>query len=174
MARFCSRACSSNDRRMYTSFVGSELSFKIGENGCHIFTGPKDKNQYGRVRINGVQLGAHRVSYEAAHGAIPHGKLILHTCDNPPCINPEHLTVGTQSQNMRDMVSRGRIKDRRGEGCGRAKLTESDVIKIRQAGSASGLAELYQVSKGHIYSIRTGKTWGHLPINQNKELEMLR
>lgn len=75
---------------------------------CLVWTGERDKDGYGRIRIDGRRIAAHRVAYETWVGPIFKGGVILHTCDNPPCINPEHLRVGTQKENVRDMLQKGR------------------------------------------------------------------
>jgi hypothetical protein len=104
------------------------------ENGCWEWTFYKDKDGYGIYK----QRRAHRVAYELWKGKIPVGQLVRHKCDNPPCVNPEHLEIGTQSDNMRDMVERGRHRAKtcsqsipRGEKHANSKLTEDDVREIR-------------------------------------------
>lgn len=72
---------------------------------CWIWTGPTNNHGYGRF---GGSRYAHRVSYQLAHGPIPPGMVVLHRCDNPPCVNPDHLSLGTQRDNVRDMVTKGR------------------------------------------------------------------
>lgn len=75
---------------------------------CWLWNAARDSHGYGQLRITGGHLQAHRVSYELAIGQIPPGLHVRHRCDNPPCVNPLHLEVGTQSDNMRDCVERGR------------------------------------------------------------------
>lgn len=70
--------------------------------GCIRFTGSIDESGYGRVMINMVKYGAHRLAYELANGPIPDGYVVRHKCDNPSCINPSHLEVGTQADNIKD------------------------------------------------------------------------
>lgn len=78
--------------------------------GCHEFSGCKDRDGYGRLRNNDGFEFAHRASYRFHNGSIPKGLDILHTCDNPSCINQDHLYAGTHVQNMKDRSSRGRTK----------------------------------------------------------------
>lgn len=76
--------------------------------GCIEWTGPRLKSGYGRVWSQGKMKRAHRVAYEDEYGPIPEGMSVLHTCDNPPCVRPEHLFIGTQLDNIRDMDRKGR------------------------------------------------------------------
>lgn len=75
--------------------------------GCWNWIGCKDRGGYGYVRIGKIQIGAHRYIYTLYKGEIG-DKFVLHTCDNPSCVNPEHLFLGTQTDNMQDMISKGR------------------------------------------------------------------
>lgn len=77
-------------------------------NGCWNWRGARYRKGYGRISIDGRQVAAHRTAYRLAHGEIPDGLVVRHRCDNPPCINPDHLEVGTAADNSRDMVERGR------------------------------------------------------------------
>lgn len=75
---------------------------------CWPWTASTDRYGYGQFHVDGRSLRAHRVSYELANGAIPEGRLVMHTCDNPPCVNPAHLVLGTAAENMQDKVRKGR------------------------------------------------------------------
>ena len=75
---------------------------------CIIWTGHRDPNGYGRVSVPGHSTYAHRFAYEEVHGEIPPGMSVLHTCDVPSCVNPVHLYLGTQADNVRDRDARGR------------------------------------------------------------------
>ena len=85
---------------------------------------------YGEIGDGKKIRKGHRVAYEAFVGQIPDGAFVLHRCDNPLCVNPEHLWLGNNADNMRDMESKGRAKHPKGEYHGRAKLTEVQVREI--------------------------------------------
>ena len=105
---------------------------------------------------------AHRASWELHRGAIPLGADVLHKCDNRICVNPDHLFLGTQAENMKDKVRKGR--QNKGESHGRRKLTETQVIAIRSAtGKAKEIAAAHGISEGTVYDIKRRKSWSHLP-----------
>lgn len=121
--------------------------------------------QYGRVSVkHGVTLGyAHRISWELHVGPIPAGLSVLHKCDVPDCVNPEHLFLGTQEDNMKDMAAKKRGNAPRGSAHRSAVLNESSVVLIRNSSQpASILAEKYGVSYQTIYAARRGTTWRHV------------
>lgn len=90
--------------------------------GCHIWLGSKRSGtEYGEVRRDGKLLYAHRVAYERKHGPIPSGMKVLHRCDNPPCVYDGHLFLGTQRDNVEDMLSKGRGKFESNLALGRIK-----------------------------------------------------
>lgn len=117
--------------------------------------------EYGSVQFNGKRERVNRVSYRLNVGEIPDGLFVCHHCDNPPCINPDHLFLGTQTDNMRDMASKGRSA--LGERNGQSKLTEKDIISIREMnGSYEQIAKLFCVDPSNISCIRSRKTWRHI------------
>jgi hypothetical protein len=140
--------------------------------GCLLFRG--SGAVYGKIKVNGRDISTHRVAWELTHGPIPDGLFVLHHCDQPRCINPKHLFLGTQKDNLKDMHNkgRGRVKPE-GEGplgedhwC--SKLTAPDVQEARrlyQTGAfyLKDLAGLYGVSKATIYDAIRGHTWKHVP-----------
>lgn len=138
-------------------------SERVGE--CIEFTGYRDKNGYGSLTIDGVYVRAHRLAFELSHGEVPEGLFVRHKCDNPPCINPDHLEPGTPADNMRDKVIRGRSA--RGAGNAAAKLTEADVKKIRSLGgdgwTHAELASLFGVGKSTIGRVIRRANWRHVP-----------
>lgn len=134
----------------------------FNENGCiECFRSP-DSDGYPRRSVNGKLMRLHRIVYEHYHGKIPEGHVIRHTCDNPKCINPLHLTIGTQADNMSDMKERGRIKGCAlpGEKNHNSKLTKSRVRDIRsRKHPAQHYADKYDVSRKTIYAIWEGERW---------------
>ncbi len=125
---------------------------------CWIWTGSLggDNRNYGSFNVNGRTKRAHRVSYELYKEKIPKGLLVLHSCDNPSCVNPEHLFLGTQKDNMQDMSNKGRSL--RGDKSIMSKLTNEQVLEIRskyipKKYSTRTLAKEYGVSPYVIYCI---------------------
>lgn len=132
---------------------------------CWEWLAYKDKDGYGRFRVDGQWVGAHRFVFEMKCGRIPAGMCVCHSCDNPSCVNPEHLWLGTHEDNLRDMAEKGRARcpGHKGESNGRAKLTEEDVRGIRQLKEPVPLiAKCFGVSEGQIYRIRSGQHWAHI------------
>lgn len=130
--------------------------------GCWEWTASRFNNGYGKFWHGGENRGAHRVSYELYHGSIPDGMYVCHRCDNPACINPDHLFLGTSRDNAADKVAKER--QARGLGHGLAKLTEADIQAIREATDISNieLGKRYGVHNSSISRIRLGKTWAHV------------
>jgi len=120
------------------------------------------KRPYGITSERGKMFMAHRVAYELCVRKIPLGFLVLHRCDNPLCVNPQHLFLGTQRDNVRDCMRKGRRSSRKGEANGRAKLTRSDVVQIRQllqTCTVSSVAKQYGLATSHVSRIRLRQAW---------------
>lgn len=135
------------------------------DGGCWNWTGSKCRG-YGEFSTSAQgHARAHRVSYELAHGPIPKGMHCLHRCDNAACVNPEHLFLGTNVENMADMVSKGRSP--KGAANGVATLTDEKVLQIRalrRSGKSSReLAVAFGVKPEHIRRIVRRGSWTHLP-----------
>ena len=142
------------------------------DGGCWLWQGAKTrpKSGYGTIRGGGRAHLTHRLSWELANGPIPDGLRVLHKCDVPLCVNPAHLFLGTQRDNMEDMAIKGRHKSRtapesvkRGELHPLAKLTRADAeqIRSRRRAGATGasLAREFGVSEATISLIVRGKRW---------------
>jgi hypothetical protein len=135
---------------------------------CWNWTGPRQAFGYGTLWFNGKMWSAHRLSYSLHIGPIPSGLSVLHSCDNPRCVNPDHLRSGTQADNIGDMVGRGRMVSVRGERKNLGVLIARDVVGIR-ADRKSGLrlkeiAAKYQCSMSNVSRIATNKLWTHVAI----------
>lgn len=138
-----------------------------GRDECWLWTGARrGKSGYGCLKIDGKMLNAHRASYIAHYGEISDGQLVCHTCDNRLCVNPSHLFLGTYQDNYQDAKRKDR--NTRGERHGNSKLTDSDVLAIREAynnrryGTVVTLCNQYGVASSTIRRIGTGGTWTHV------------
>lgn len=138
--------------------------FNIDPNGCWIWNKFKLKSGYGTTAQNKKTYLAHRLSYLLHVGMIPKGLWVLHKCDNPSCVNPDHLFLGTHQDNTDDKVSKGR--QLRGDSHNMSKLTEDEITAIREfpkfRGAGVILAKRYDVTPSMISYIRNGKSWKHL------------
>lgn len=112
---FCSPACR-NAARVVP--LAERFWRRVDKSGpCWIWTGAQGHHGYGRIGIgghDGPTVLAHRVAWELSNGPVPEGLCVLHRCDNPPCVNPDHLFVGTQADNIRDCKEKGRMRNGRG------------------------------------------------------------
>jgi HNH endonuclease len=126
--------------------------------GCWEWTGYIHPSGYGMFRFQGKTPMAHRVAWILTHGEIPRGMKVLHRCDYPGCVNPDHLFLGTQRDNVLDMYGKGRGVA--GERHHRSKLSINDAINIRILDiPIRTLADLYGVHHGTIHAIKAGRTW---------------
>lgn len=138
---------------------------------CWLWTGGTRGHGYGQMHHswNGgakKNIAAHRASWEIHNGPIPAGLQVLHRCDVPLCVNPEHLFLGTRKDNMIDMTAKRRRVGPSGERHHNAKLTEADVREIRRlfaAGAACrALARRYGLSRNTMTNVVRGETWKHV------------
>lgn len=144
---------------------------KKGPDDCWEWKGGcRDKvpHNYGTVWFNGKQWRAHVFAYTIHHGPT-NGLFVCHKCDNPPCCNPNHLFLGTNLDNVRDMISKGRDKREKGEERYNARLTEDDVREIRRrhkkrdkVNGQTALAKEFGVYHTMIHAIVTGRRWKHV------------
>lgn len=128
---------------------------------CWLWRGQIGTYGYGYISLNGKPTLAHRFVYEQLVGPIPQGLYLLHSCDTPACVNPDHLRCGTQKENIQDAVDRGRIE--KGEDRYNAKLTETDIRAIRADGRPKAhIARDYGVTRALIRGIQAGRRWKHV------------
>jgi predicted XRE-type DNA-binding protein len=142
---------------------------KRSESGCLEWTGTRTTGWggYGYIRINKKMFLAHRVSYSIHTGEIPNKILVCHRCDNPICIEPSHLFLGTDQENIDDMMSKGRQKSTARTSNGRAKLSEEDVIEIRRLYATGNfthrqIAKEFGMSKSQISNVIRKDQWPDL------------
>jgi hypothetical protein len=185
--RYCSHPCSvvARDRPL-----ADRISERIQKTDtCWLWTGSCNPHGYGQISVNGRPRLVTRMTWTIHHGSIPPGMNVCHTCDIPACVRPDHLFLGTHSSNMRDMVSKNRHAARthperiargerngahtrpdrlcRGESSPAAKLSESDVARIRhlfatESRTRTSLGEEFGVSRQQITRILLGQSWRHL------------
>ena len=126
-------------------------------NNCWEWQGCVDSDGYGRIQINKIRWKTHRLSYELHKGNIPKHLVVCHSCDNPKCVNPDHLWLGTQTENTqdRDQKGRHRVNPALGESNGSARFTNEQIEFIRTSPlSGRELSRQFGVSDNAIYNIR--------------------
>lgn len=140
-----------------------DRNYIVLPDGCWFWLGFCSDNGYGRLPFNRVPLYAHRVAWELAHGPISDGSFVLHRCDVRSCVNSDHLFLGTQADNMADMVAKGRQYRPRSEDVSTARLNWSAVRAIRHriadGETLPNLAREYAVTHETIRCIARGKSW---------------
>ena len=133
--------------------------------GCWEWTASKTHNGYGQF-FDGGQVRAHRVSWLYHNGDIPENALVCHHCDNPGCVRPDHLFLGTPADNTMDMVRKGRARGAVGSAHPRAKLTEKDIPRIRdmlRCGARNvDIGKWFGVSAENISGIKHNRIWRHV------------
>lgn len=140
-------------------------AFPEPNSGCYLWHGAVTGNGYPRIRWRGKILLAHRAAYELHYGVAPADKMVCHRCDNPCCVNPAHLFLGTALDNNRDRARKGRTARHKGEAHPGCVLTDAEVASIRaeylrgsRDRSTVALAHKYEVSQATIWNIVNGKS----------------
>lgn len=149
---------------------------KRGPEECWEWVGSIKSGGYGQFKLNGSPRLAHRVSYEIHNGPIPkgpgyHGTCVCHTCDNPPCVNPAHLWLGTNADNVADKVRKGRskvdcshLRVKPGQYHPSAKVTWDDVENIRANTmnlTQRELGEMFGIARSTVSAIQRQENWGN-------------
>ncbi len=155
-----SRKCRPLDERFWSQVNKSD--------GCWLWTGATDKDTYGVITIRPPKrlVKAHRLSWALTHGPVADGLMVLHHCDTPRCVRPDHLFLGTHLDNKRDEILKGRQVS--GSAHHSAKLTEQQIPEIRRlcrlGVSKVEIAKRFGVRSYTIYSIAQGSTWKGVPL----------
>lgn len=148
------------------------------DNECWVWNARKNHDGYGEFWYNNHTVKAHRMSWLLHNGLIPDDKCILHRCDNPPCVNPKHLWIGSLKDNTRDMISKSRQNfvgdfrhlprnDYHGEDRSNAKLNDEKVMLMRRLHKKSGLstrklAKMFSIGKSVAWSVIAQSRWKHI------------
>ena len=156
------KGCRTNPVTRFWRFVDRK-----GADECWEWTGCRNRKGYGRFKADPSKnaVSAHRYVWVITRGPIPGGLHVLHTCDNPSCVNLRHLYLGTNWQNVRDRDARGRTAS--GEKAGRSKLTREAVRAIRSCyrrglATQQELADAYGVGRSTVRAVIHRRTWTHL------------
>jgi len=135
------------------------------DTGCWLWNRYINANGRGSMKMGGKTYLVHRASYILHKGPIPDGLLVCHSCDVKHCVNPHHLWVGTQKDNIQDCVRKGRVANRNGERNPQSKLTQEEVLLIRElypSMTGYALAEKFNVKPPTIYGILQNRRWKYL------------
>lgn len=143
-----------------------------GPDACHVWTASRYPSGYGQFGFDGSTIGAHRMAWMIEYGEIPAGMLVLHRCDNRPCCNIRHLFIGTQQDNIDDMMAKGRGNHggpnaARGERQAFSKITEVMAAEIREMYATTSitqaaLAAQFGIGQSAVSAIIRGGTWAHV------------
>lgn len=167
-ASCCSMRCAQlwrhHDRTTMQLFL--EKVQRADPPACWLWLGGKNGGGYGRMNFGGRYRLAHRVSHELFNGPVPDDMCVLHKCDNPPCVNPAHLFVGTKKDNVDDMIRKGRKAIFKSADHPMARLTEAQVISIRaDTRTQVAIAREYGLTQAAISRIKLRLTWRDLQPN---------
>jgi hypothetical protein len=141
----------------------------VTDSGCWLWLASCNRRGYGQFMMTTPSVRpqlAHRVSWRLYRGEIPDGKHVLHKCDTPSCVNPDHLFIGTDFENVHDMIRKGRMvigKRRKGSSHPMSKLTEDQALSIhRDVRKQREIADFYGISLDTVKAIHQGRLWSHL------------
>jgi len=163
------KAAQEKEKNMTKSFeerVWEKVDIPHGGFGCWEWDASRTSQGYGRFSLDKKMVLVHRLIYEMVNGPIPDGLCVCHHCDNPPCVNPSHLFIGTNADNVRDRDEKGRTSSRKGSDNTQAKLTEGNVKDIRtrltEGETTASVARMFGVSQRNIRKIGNHKVWTHV------------
>jgi hypothetical protein len=145
-----------------------KANYEVGrKDSCWLYKGTIDKDKYGKFSYKRKGYKPHRIAYKLHYGTDPGELFVCHKCDNPPCVNPHHLFLGTTQDNMDDMKLKGRHWAHKGENQANSKLTEDDVKEIRVLRDHGGctfsdLSNMFGVCQANIYKICKRHSWKHI------------
>lgn len=155
----------SRPRPSHKTTLAERLAYysALAPGGCLLWRAARNPKGYGHLKWKGVVWQAHRLAWVNTNGPIPDGLMVCHTCDTPACVNPAHLFLGTNGDNMSDRQSKGRQAFNRGTRNGRAKLTDAQIRDIRRdSRSRVAIAREYGVTPSLISQICRGIRWPHV------------
>jgi hypothetical protein len=166
--KYCSRQCLADDIKFSADDSKKSFFQRVvkKEDGCHEWTGAKCEKGYGMFSVAGKKMRAHRAAWFFEHNQyVPDNLLACHKCDNPSCVNPDHLFLGTNKQNSDDKFSKGREFYHRGEKAASSKLKEKDVIFILTKNfSTRDLSKKFGVCESTIRAIKRRENWKHISV----------
>lgn len=147
------------------------LSIPEPNSGCWLWIGALMRGRlYGKVYVDGKLRAAHRAAWAVWNGPIPSGMAVCHRCDTPSCINPAHLFLGTQQDNIADMFAKGRARHNRGERHHNAKLTNAQALRaFRDCRGLTEIAKMYGVGATTIARLKTGETYSSVTGAEKRE-----
>lgn len=169
--RYCSLVCSRRGRCSDGDRFDAKVERK-GPSECWPWKGARFKFGHGNFSLKGKATAAHRFAWIRTNGEIPLGLYVCHHCDNPPCVNPAHLFLGTAKDNSQDREKKGRGIRRIGSRSPRARVDEYKVVEIRRSGLTQvEIAKRFGITQTTVSRIRRGVNWAHVRVEARAALK---